>query len=365
MKIRELTAMLEQLAPLQLQEDYDNSGLLIGDPESEIRGVLVSLDVTEDVVQEAVQKGCNLVVAHHPLIFRGLKRLTGADYVERTAIAAIKNNVAVYAIHTNLDNVVNGVNYRIAERLGLTGVSILRKKKNTLLKLTVFVPEGEATACVLAALHKAGAGAIGNYSDCSFRTTGTGSFRPEEAANPAIGKRGVLEEVEENRVEVILPAYRKSQVLGAMLAAHPYEEVAYYLQTLENANQEAGSGVVGRLPAAMPPEEFLAYLKERMNLQVIRYTPVSTPIRKIAVCGGSGSFLLGDALAAGADAFITADYKYHEFFGAEGRILIADIGHFESEVFTKDLLVEIISKKITTFATCLSEVNTNPVNYYY
>lgn len=365
MKIRELTAGLEQLAPLQLQEDYDNSGLLIGHPETEITGVLVSLDVTEEVVEEAIRKGCNLIVAHHPLIFRGLRRLNGTDHVERTAISAIKNDVAIYAIHTNLDNVVNGVNYRIAERLGLSKVSILKKKRNTLLKLTVFVPEGESTSKVLAALHKAGAGEIGNYSDCSFRTTGTGSFRPEEAADPAIGKRGILEEVEENRIEVILPVHRKNRVLQAMQAAHPYEEVAYYLHSLENENQEAGSGATGFLPEAMTVEAFLPYLKERMNLSVIRFTPVSKMIRKVAVCGGSGSFLLGDALAAGADAFITADYKYHEFFGAEGRILIADIGHFESEVFTKDLLVEIISKKITNFATCLSEVNTNPVNYYY
>lgn len=365
MKIRELTAWLEQLVPLQLQEDYDNSGLLIGHPETEITGVLVSLDVTEEVVQEAVRKRCNLIVAHHPLIFRGLKRLNGTDHVERTAISAIKNDVAVYAIHTNLDNVVNGVNYRIAEKLGLSHVSILKKKKNTLLKLTVFVPEGEATSRVLAALHKAGAGEIGNYSDCSFRTGGIGSFRPEEAANPAIGKKGSLEEVEENRIEVILPTHLKNRVLRALHDSHPYEEVAYYLHALENENQEAGSGAIGVLPEAMAVEEFLPYLKDRMNLSVIRFTPVNKMIRKVAVCGGSGSFLLGDALAAGADAFITADYKYHEFFGAEGRILIADIGHFESEVFTKDLLVEIISKKITTFATCLSEVNTNPVNYYY
>ena len=365
MKIKEVTAYLEQLAPLQLQEDYDNCGLLIGHPDTEVTGVLVSLDVTEEVVQEAVRKGWNLIVAHHPLIFRGLKRLNGTDHVERTAISAIKNDVGIYAIHTNLDNVVNGVNYKIAEKLGLKQVSILKKKKNTLLKLTVFVPEGEATARVLAALHKAGAGEIGNYSDCSFRTTGIGSFRPEEDANPVIGRRGALEEVEENRVEVILPAYLKNPVLRAMQAAHPYEEVAYYLHALENENQEAGSGAVGFLPEAMSVEDFLPYLKQHMNLSVIRFTPVSKMIRKVAVCGGSGSFLLGDALAAGADAFITSDYKYHEFFGAEGRILIADIGHFESEVFTKDLLVEIISKKITTFATCLSEVNTNPVNYYY
>ncbi len=365
MKIRELTAVLEQWAPLQLQEEYDNSGLLIGHPETKITGVLVSLDVTEEVVMEAVRKGCNLIVAHHPVIFRGLKRLNGSSYVERTVISAIKHDVAVYAIHTNLDNVVNGVNYRIAERLGLEEVRILQPKKSTLLKLTVFVPEGEATSRVLEALYKAGAGEIGNYSGCSFRTLGTGSFLPEEKARPAIGQTGVPEEVMENRVEVILPVSRERAVLQAMRAAHPYEEVAYYLHALENLNQDAGSGAIGILPEPMRQEVFLAYLKDRMNLSVIRFTPVGKMIRKVAVCGGVGSFLLGKAVGAGADAFVTADYKYHEFFDAEGRILIADIGHFESEVFTKDLLGEIISKKITNFATCLSEVDTNPVNYYY
>jgi len=364
MKIKELASYLEQLAPLPYQEDYDNSGLIIGDPEAELQGVLVTLDVTEDVIREAVSKGCNLVVAHHPLIFRGLKKLNGRNYVERSVILAIKHDVAVYAIHTNLDNVVNGVNFKIAEKLGLRNVRILRKKKDTLLKLTVFVPE-ENSGDLLAGLHKAGAGNIGNYTDCSFQTSGTGRFRPNEAANPFIGNKGALEEVRELRIEVILPAHLKNQVLSAMYASHPYEEVAYYLHELENDNQEAGSGAMGLLAEEMTPEAFLAHLKNSMNLQVIRFTPVRKTIRKVAVCGGVGSFLLADALRAGADAFVTADYKYHEFFDAEGRILIADIGHFESEVFTKDLLVEIISKKITNFATCLSEVNTNPVNYYY
>lgn len=364
MKIRELTAVLEQLAPVQYQEDYDNAGLIIGDPETELQGVLVTLDVTEEVIREAVSKGCNLVVAHHPLIFRGLKKLNGKNYVERSVILAIKNDVAVYAIHTNLDNVMNGVNFKIAEKLGLRNVKILRKKKGTLLKLTVFVPE-ENAGDLLAALHKAGAGNIGNYSDCSFKTSGTGRFRPNEAANPAIGSKGALEEVQESRVEVMFPVHLKNQVLNDMYASHPYEEVAFYLHELENDNQEVGSGAIGLLPQEMTQEAFLAHLKSSMNLPLIKFTSTPKNIRKVAVCGGVGSFLLGDALRAGADAFVTADYKYHEFFDAEGRILIADIGHFESEVFTKDLLVEIISKKITTFATCLSEVDTNPVNYYY
>jgi dinuclear metal center YbgI/SA1388 family protein len=364
MIIKEVTSYLEQLAPLNFQEDYDNSGLIIGDAQSELKGVLVTLDVTEEVIQEAISKGCNLVVAHHPLIFRGLKKLNGKNYVERSVILAIKNDIAIYAIHTNLDNVVNGVNFKIAEKLGLSDVQILRKKKGTLLKLTVFVPL-ESADKLLAELHKAGAGNIGNYSDCSFKSEGIGSFKPNQAANPVIGEVGKAEEVTEYRIEVILPVNLRAKVLNAMYAAHPYEEVAYYLQELENENQEVGSGAVGLLPVEMNEMEFLAHLKKSMNLDVIKFTSAEKTIRKVAVCGGVGSFLLGDARANGADAFVTADYKYHEFFDAEGSILIADIGHFESEVFTKDLLVEILSKKITNFAPHLSEVNTNPVNYYY
>jgi dinuclear metal center YbgI/SA1388 family protein len=364
MKIKEVTSFLEELAPLNYQEDYDNSGLIIGDAESELKGVLVSLDVTEEVIQEAINKGCNLIVAHHPLIFKGLKKLNGKNYVERSVILAIKNDIAIYAIHTNLDNIAQGVNYKIAEKIGLKDVRILRQKKNTLLKLTVFVPINH-TANLLEALHKAGAGNIGNYDNCSFMSQGRGRFTPNDGANPAVGTSGIAEEVEENRIEVILPANLKSSVLRAMQSAHPYEEVAYYLQTLENANQEVGSGAIGLLPSEMTETEFLGHLKESMSLQVIRYTAVNKKIRKVAVCGGVGSFLLKDALSQGADAFVTADYKYHEFFDAEGSLLIADIGHFESEVFTKELLVELLSKKITNFAPHLSEVKTNPVNYYY
>lgn len=365
MKIKELTRYLEEFAPLNLQEDYDNSGLIVGEAEAEITGVLISLDMTEAVVAEAVEKGCNLIVAHHPIVFRGLKRLNGNNYVERTVIAAIKNDVALYAIHTNLDNVQGGVNYKIGEKLHLKNMKILQAKSLNLLHLTVFVPQGSSSAEVLRALHKAGAGQIGKYSDCSFQAGGIGSFRPDADAQPALGQRGALEQVEENRIEVILPKHKKNAVLQAMKAAHPYEEVAYYLEELENENQETGSGVIGVLPQEMSQQEFLAHVKKEMGLELIRFTPVDKGIRTVAVCGGSGSFLLKSALAQGADAFVTADYKYHEFFDAEGKVLIADIGHFESEVFTKDLLEEIISKKITNFASYLSEVNTNPVNYYY
>lgn len=366
MRIKDLTAYLEKLAPLSYQESYDNAGLIVGNPNEIITGVLVSLDSTEDVVEEAIQRGCNVIVAHHPIVFKGIKKFTGKNYVERTIIKAIKNDIAIYATHTNLDNVVNGVSFKIAQLLGLQQVRILAPKADLLMKLVVFVPV-DNTGQLLDALYAAGAGEIGNYSQCSFRVEGKGTFKPNAQANPTIGQTsGPMEEVEENRVEVIFPAYLKNQILAAMRKGHVYEEVAYYLTSLSNENQEVGSGAVGILPQEMAETDFLAYLKQNMKVSVIRHTSLlNKPIRKVAVCGGAGSFMLGDAIRAGADIFITADYKYHEFFDAENRIIIADIGHYESEQFTKELLKDYICKKFTNFAVNLSETPTNPVKYYY
>lgn len=361
--IKDITQYLEKMAPLSYQESYDNAGLIVGDPQTEVTGVLLTLDSTEAVVEEAIAKGCNLIVAHHPIVFKGLKKLNGRNYVERTVIKAIKNDIAIYAIHTNLDHVVGGVNWMIAERLGLQNVRILAPKSDTLLKLVSFVPE-EATQKVLDALYETGVGAIGNYDHCSFRVNGIGTFRPNEAAQPYIGSAQTDESVTENRIEVLFPAYMEGKVLNTLKKAHPYEEVAYYISALRNQNQEVGAGAVGELPKAMTGEEFLTHLKDSMGLQMIRHTAlVSDGIQKVAVCGGAGGFLLGDAIGANADAFITADYKYHEFFDADGRILICDIGHYESEVYTKELLQRYLSKKFVNFATILSETNTNPVFY--
>lgn len=364
MKISEVIAHLEKLAPTAYQESYDNAGLIVGNPTDEVKGVLVTLDSTEDVIEEAIQRGCNLVVAHHPIVFKGLKKITGKNYVERTIIKAIKNDIAIYAIHTNLDNVVGGVNFKIAERLGLQNVNILSPKEGILMKLVIFVPT-ERTGQLLDELYKAGAGQIGNYSNCSFRVEGTGTFKPNNQANPFIGQSGVQEEVEENRIEVIFPSYLQHSILAAMRKGHPYEEIAYYLSSLDNQNQEVGSGAFGMLPQPLSETEFLQFLKEKMNVSVIRHTRLlGKAIQKIAVCGGAGGFLLGDAISQKADVFITADYKYHEFFDADNRIIIADIGHYESEQFTKDLLKDYISKKFTNFAVHLSETITNPIEYF-
>lgn len=363
-QIRQLTTYLETLAPLAYQESYDNAGLLVGDPAAEIKGVLVSLDATEAVVDEAIAKGCNVVVAHHPIVFKGLKKLTGKTYVERTVIKAIKNDVALYATHTNLDNVAGGVNFKIAQKLNLQDVRILSPKTQVLTKLVTFVPVAD-TQRVLDALYSAGAGQIGDYKNCSFRVEGTGTYQPGEGTQPAIGNVGEYHEEAENRIEVILPTHQQDQLVAALRQAHPYEEVAYYLITLDNQNQEVGSGAVGELAESIDASSWLSYLKERMNLNLIRYTPLPDhPIRRVAVCGGVGSFLLPDAIRAGADVFVTADYKYHEFFDADGRIGICDIGHYESEVFTKELICGHLAKKFTTFAVILSETDTNPVRYF-
>lgn len=363
-KIRDVVQWLENLASPAYQESYDNSGLLTGHPNWEITGALVSLDCTEAVVEEAINLKCNLIVAHHPIVFKGLKKLNGKNYVERTIIKAVKHDVAIYAIHTNLDNVHVGVNKRIADRLGLVNTRILQPRKDTLLKLTTFVPR-ENTASVLDALHAAGAGQIGNYKNCSFRLTGTGSFMPLEGTNPHIGTANQMEHVQEERVEVMLPAHAERGVMQALRAAHPYEEVAYYLSRLENENQEIGSGLVGEFAEPMEPEAFLNHVKTVMQAAVVRHTPtLGRPIKKVALCGGAGSFLLPVALAVGADAFVSADFKYHEFFDADGRILIADIGHYESEQFTKDLLVEVLREKFPTFAVNFSNTLTNPISYF-
>ncbi|MBC3784139.1 Nif3-like dinuclear metal center hexameric protein [Spirosoma utsteinense] len=364
-QIRHLAAYMEQLAPLAYQESYDNAGLIVGDPSTDITGVLVTLDATESVIDEAIARGCNVVVAHHPIVFKGLKKFNGRTYVERAVIKAIKSDVALYAAHTNLDNVTGGVNFKIAEKLGLQQVQILAPKTQVLTKLVTFVPVAD-TQRVLDALHAAGAGQIGNYANCSFKTEGTGAYQPGSMANPVLGERGVYHQEPEDRIEVILPTHQQHQVLTALRHAHPYEEVAYYLTPLANANQEVGSGVIGNLPEAMDSAAWLAYLKQKMGLSLIRYTDLpDRTISRVAVCGGVGSFLLPDAIRSGADAFVTADYKYHEFFDAEDRISICDIGHYESEVYTKDLIQQYLAEKFATFAVILSETNTNPVRYFY
>ena len=362
-RISDITEYLEQIAPLSLQEDYDNSGLLTGDINQKLKGILISLDATEDVIDEAIKSGSNLIISHHPIIFRGLKRITGSTYVERVIIKAIKNDIALYAIHTNLDNIKNGVNKKIADKLGLINVTILNAKTSSLYKLVTFIPK-ENVLDVLNAMHDSGAGVIGDYDHCSFRVQGKGRFKPNESANPHIGEKNKIEEVDEERIELIYPEYLSHKILGSLKASHPYEEVAYYVHKLENRSEDIGSGMIGQLKDPLDVEDFLLLLKRSFNLEQVKYTPIQNrKIKQVAVCGGSGSFLIKVAKKAGADAFVSADIKYHEYFDSEGNILIADIGHYESEVFTKELIFELLKKKFSNIALQLSEVNTNPIKY--
>ena len=362
--IRDILHYLNQIAPPAYQESYDNSGLLTGQSDAPVTGVLISLDCTEEVVQDAIDKNCNLIIAHHPIIFGGLRSLTGKNYVERTVIKAIQNNIAIYACHTNLDNVAHGVNKEICDRLHLINTHILSPKSNTLGRLITYAPQ-ENAAQVTQALNDAGAGQIGEYKNCAFTSSGTGQFEPSHQATPHIGSSGQLEYVEEMKIEVIFPTYLEGQIIQALKKAHPYEEVAYYTYPINNANQEVGSGMIGELPEEMPTEEFLQFLKTQFNLQVIKHTALlKDKVKKIAVCGGSGSFLLKKAIQAKADIYITADFKYHEFFDAENHITITDIGHYESEVFTKDLFYKLLSEKFTNIALYKTDINTNPVYYF-
>lgn len=365
MTINQITQKLEQLAPLVYQESYDNCGLITGNDNWDCIGVLCSLDVTENVVLEAIKNNCNLIVAHHPIVFNGLKKINGNNYVERTIIAAIKNNIAIYAIHTNLDNILHGVNNIMANQIGLLEQKILMPKTGNISKLYTYVPTANA-AFVRDALIEAGAGHIGQYSECSFNTIGDGTFRPGINTNPVIGQAsGEREVVKEMKIEMVFPSFLQGQILKALFKTHPYEVVAYEVIKLENKNQEVGSGMVGILPEVMDEADFFEMVKKAFGLNFLRHTSVlGKPIKKVALCGGAGSFLTKAAINAGADVYITADVKYHDFFDAEEKIVLMDIGHWESEQFTVELLHRYLKEKFPTFAVLKTAVNTNPVRYF-
>lgn len=364
MKIKDIINELEQIAPLTLQESYDNAGLLIGNVNNDCSGVLITLDVTEDVLEEAISKKINLIISHHPLIFGGLKKITGNTATERITMKAIKNDIAVYAIHTNLDNIIDGVNAMICQKIGLTQLSPLVPGQKQLRKLITYCPVDHAEK-VRRAIFEAGAGHIGKYDSCSFNSEGTGTFKAGAGSNPFVGKINELHHESEIRIETIFPFFFENKIIQALLSSHPYEEVAYDIYPLENKNQQTGAGMKGILEKSVSQNEFLQLLKERFKTGCIRYSDFKDkPIKSVAVCGGSGSFLINKALSAGVDAFITGDIKYHDFFIPEGRILLADIGHYESEQYTKELLFNQITKIFPTFAVQISEHNTNSVHYF-
>lgn len=364
MLILDIVKELEAWAPPALQESYDNAGLIVGDPQAVCTGIICALDATEAVVDEAKAAGANLIVAHHPIVFSGIKKLTGKNYVERTVISAIRNGVAIYACHTNLDNLLEGVNREMAARIGLLNGRILAPRPGTLRKIASFVPVAHADR-VRQAMFDAGAGEIGQYSSCSFNTAGVGTFLAGNDTQPFVGERGELHREPELRVEMLYPVFREGAILRAMKEAHPYEEVAFDIYPLSNSHPGIGAGLIGQLAEPLSLDVFLDLLSEKFNQPVLRHTaPTGRPIRTVAICGGAGSFLITNAIAQGADAFVTADLKYHEFFDADGRLLLVDIGHYESEQFTIGLLQEFLLQKFPTFAVLKTKVETNPVHYF-
>ncbi|OFY91316.1 MAG: Nif3-like dinuclear metal center hexameric protein [Bacteroidetes bacterium RIFCSPLOWO2_12_FULL_31_6] len=363
MQVKNIIQIMEDFAPLSYQESYDNAGLIIGNFEEEVTGVLICLDCVEEILEEAIENNCNLIIAHHPIIFDELKKINGTTSIERVVIKAIKNNIAIYAAHTNLDNATDGVSFKIAEKLGLINCKVLQPKKNIVHKLVTYCPIDYAEK-VRQALFDAGAGHIGNYDECSYNVEGIGTFKGLAGTTPFVGKVGELHQEKEIRIETVVPSHLLQKVIKNMIAAHPYEEVAYDVYQLENTNQNIGSGVIAELETAQNAANFLKQLKTKLKTNCIRHTNlVGKKIKKVAICGGAGSFLLNDAIAANADIFITGDFKYHQFFDAENKLIIADVGHYESEQFIGELIYDVLIKKIPNFAIRLTKINTNPINY--
>jgi len=361
--IKDIANSIENLAPLNYAEGFDNVGLLVGSYATKVTGILVTLDTLEAVVDEAIEKKCNLIVSFHPIIFSGLKKLNGNTYVERVVIKAIKNDIAIYAMHTALDNSFEGVSAKVCEVLGLKNKKILIPQKNNIKKLLTYVPV-ESADRVRKALFAQGAGSIGNYDNCSFNIEGTGTYKGNENSTPTIGKKGVLNTEKEIIIGIIFERHLESSVIKALFDNHPYEEVAYEITTLENKHQHIGMGMLGEFDKAMTEEVFLKFVKRTLKTDCIRHSQLTGKmIKKVAILGGSGSFAIEDAKKSGADAFISADFKYHEFYKAENQLLITDVGHYESEQFTKNLLVDYLTKKFTNFAVILSDKNTNPIYY--
>ncbi|MDD2821291.1 MAG: Nif3-like dinuclear metal center hexameric protein [Flavobacterium sp.] len=363
MKIKEIISVLEEMAPLAYAEDFDNVGLLVGDQETEATGVLVCHDALENVIEEAITKKCNLVVCFHPILFSGLKKITGKNYVERAVIKAIKNDIAIYAVHTALDNHQEGVNKIFCDALGLINTKVLIPKHNFIRKLVTYtIPENAEE--VRNALFDAGAGTIGNYENCSFNSKGIGTYMGNEHSNPQIGERFEFVQGDEIKIEVTFEKHLENKILKALFKSHAYEEVAYEIYELQNQHQNIGLGMIGELETPMEAEAFLHFAKEKMQCGGIRHSDFTgKKIKKVAVLGGAGSFAIKNAIQAGVDAFLTADLKYHQYYEAENQLLLADIGHFESERYTKNYIVDFLRKKILNFAIILSEENTNPVKY--
>ena len=363
MFVSDIIKIIEDWAPIEYSEDFDNVGLLTGDPNSNCTGVLITLDTIELIVDEAIKKKCNLIVSFHPIIFSSLKKISKSDYVQKTIYKAIQNNISIYAIHTSLDNHKYGVNYKIAEKLNLINTQILLPKNDTLRKLIVNVPESNEND-LLKALHDAGAGILGNYENCSFSIEGKGTFKGNELSNPNIGDPQKKTSIVEKQIQLVFQKHLESRILKTLFKNHPYESVAYDILNLNNLNPDIGMGVFGSLKKSLSENDFIELLKKTFKIPLIRHSKLlGKPIKKVALLGGSGSFAINSAIKKQADVFLTSDLKYHNFFMAENKIVLMDIGHYESEQYTKNLIFDFLKEKLSSFAVVLSSINTNPVNY--
>lgn len=362
MQVRDLTSVIENYAPLSLQESYDNAGLICGSLDNEVSSVLLCTDVTEAVIDEAIAGNFNLIISHHPLSIQPLKNLLPDNWIKRCLIRAIKNDLNIYAAHTNMDAVPKGVSGKIADKLELTKREIL-KKEGKLYSLTFYTPLREAEK-VRQAVLDTGAGHIGNYSHCSFNSTGTGTFLSGKDSHPFCGEPSSLHHEEEIKTEITVPDYLLASAVKRLKEVHPYEEPVWNSVCIDNTNPLTGFGIIGELEQAVDTREFLERIKTIFHCGMIRHTALCKPqVKRIAVCGGSGAFLIRQAISAGADLYITGDIKYHDFFNTENRLILADIGHYESEQYTKEIFYELVTKKISKFAVQFSKVNTNPINY--
>ncbi len=363
MNIKEITSYLESIAPLSYQESYDNAGLLVGNPLQEINAAMLCIDVTEEIIDEAIDNGAGLIISHHPVIFSGLKKITGRNFVERVVIKAIKNNIAIYAAHTNIDNIKHGVSYKLAEKLGVSDIKVLSPSSDNLYKLIVYVPVEHADK-VRDALFTVGAGYIGDYSNCSYNILGEGTFKASDNANPFAGEKGKIHFEKETRIETIIPVHLKGKAIKAIYQSHPYEEPAFDLFLLNNSNYNKGSGAVGKLEQSEDETVFLKKIKKVLKAEQIKFTKLlGKPVEKVAICGGAGAFLLNKAIVSGAQMFISADFKYHDFFNADNKIVVVDVGHYETEQFTSELFYDLLTEKFPNFAFYFTKINSNPVNY--
>lgn len=357
---------MERWAPLALASERDNSGLQIGSGQQRVTKILVTLDLNSNVIDEAHQKKADLIISHHPLLFHALRSVNPDEHIGSIVTSCVKYGIAIYSAHTNLDFTQNGVSTTLALKLGLSRIEPLMKNQRVSKKIVVFVPHDYIDR-VRHAMMEAGAGTIGNYTDCSFAAHGIGTFKPTPNATPFIGTIGKLERVNEARLEMLSPSWKLEAVIAAMKRAHPYEEIAYDIYNRVNTEADYGVGAIGTLSHPMKPRQFLTHVADTLRIPSLRYSGnPQQMISVVAVCGGSGSDLLSTAAQHGADAFVTADISYHRFMEKHHSILFIDAGHYETEVPVVPIICKYLKQNLTdsTIEVIKSKTMKNNVQYF-